>query len=63
MTVATTSAVRRGLTIAVRAVTTTSERRAAVFDIKWIRDNPEAFDAGLKKRGISPGGDVKFAAS
>jgi len=33
-----------------------------VFDIKWIRDNPEAFDAGLKKRGIAPGGDVKFSA-
>ncbi len=33
-----------------------------MFDIKWIRDNPEAFDAGLKKRGISPGGDVKFAS-
>ena len=33
-----------------------------MFDIKWIRDNPEAFDAGLRKRGISPGGDVKFAS-
>jgi seryl-tRNA synthetase len=33
-----------------------------VFDIKWIRENPEAFDAGLKKRGVAPGGDVKFAA-
>jgi seryl-tRNA synthetase len=33
-----------------------------VFDIRWIRDNPQAFDAGLKKRGIEPGGDVKFAA-
>jgi seryl-tRNA synthetase len=33
-----------------------------VFDIKWIRDNPAAFDAGLKKRGIEPGGEVKFAA-
>jgi seryl-tRNA synthetase len=33
-----------------------------VFDIKWIRDNPDAFDAGLKKRGVAPGGDVKFAA-
>jgi seryl-tRNA synthetase len=32
-----------------------------VFDVKWIGDNPEAFDAGLKKRGIAPGGDVKFA--
>jgi seryl-tRNA synthetase len=32
-----------------------------VFDIRWIRDNPEAFDAGLAKRGIAPGGDVKFA--
>jgi seryl-tRNA synthetase len=33
-----------------------------VFDIRWIRNNPEAFDAGLAKRGISPGGDVAFAA-
>ena len=33
-----------------------------MFDIKWIRDNPETFDAGLAKRGISPGGDVKFAS-
>ncbi len=33
-----------------------------MFDIKWIRDNAEAFDAGLKRRGIAPGGDVKFAA-
>jgi len=24
-----------------------------VFDIKWIRENPEAFDAGLAKRGLS----------
>jgi seryl-tRNA synthetase len=23
-----------------------------VFDIKWIRDNAEAFDAGLKRRGL-----------
>jgi seryl-tRNA synthetase len=35
---------------------------AAVFDIKWIRDNPEAFDAGLQKRGVTPGGDVRFAS-
>jgi seryl-tRNA synthetase len=32
-----------------------------VFDIRWIRDNPEAFDVGLRKRGIASGGDVKFA--
>jgi len=25
-----------------------------VFDIKWIRDNAAAFDAGLKKRGLKP---------
>jgi seryl-tRNA synthetase len=25
-----------------------------VFDIKWIRENPEAFDEGLKKRGLEP---------
>jgi seryl-tRNA synthetase len=26
----------------------------AMHDIKTIRDNPEAFDAGLKRRGLSP---------
>ncbi len=25
-----------------------------MFDIKWIRDNADAFDAGLKKRGLAP---------
>jgi seryl-tRNA synthetase len=25
-----------------------------VFDIKWIRDNADAFDVGLKKRGLKP---------
>ncbi len=25
-----------------------------MFDIKWIRENPEAFDAGLARRGIEP---------
>jgi len=25
-----------------------------VFDMKWIRENPEAFDEGLKKRGLEP---------
>ncbi len=25
-----------------------------MFDIKWIRDNAKAFDAGLKKRGLAP---------
>ena len=25
-----------------------------MFDIKWIRDNPAAFDAGLEKRGLTP---------
>ncbi|MEO1206441.1 MAG: serine--tRNA ligase [Pseudomonadota bacterium] len=25
-----------------------------MFDIKWIRDHPEAFDAGLKRRGVAP---------
>ena len=32
-----------------------------MFDIKWIRDNPAAFDAGLEKRGIRRGGDVMFS--
>src|ERR1700704_3903956 len=25
-----------------------------MHDIKWIRDNPAAFDAGLKRRGLEP---------
>ncbi len=25
-----------------------------MFDIKWIRENPEAFDLGLSKRGLPP---------
>lgn len=25
-----------------------------MFDIKWIRENPEAFDNGLKRRGLEP---------
>jgi seryl-tRNA synthetase len=33
-----------------------------VFDIRWIRENAAAFDAGLKRRGIAPGGEVKFSA-
>jgi seryl-tRNA synthetase len=33
-----------------------------VFDIKWIRENPEAFDAGVRKRGLEPGKDVSSAA-
>jgi seryl-tRNA synthetase len=27
---------------------------AAMHDIKWIRDNPAAFDAALKRRGLAP---------
>ena len=25
-----------------------------MHDIRWIRDNPEAFDRGLKRRGLEP---------
>ncbi len=25
-----------------------------MFDIRWIRDNPEAFDAGMARRGLEP---------
>jgi seryl-tRNA synthetase len=25
-----------------------------MFDLKWIRENPQPFDAGLKKRGLEP---------
>jgi hypothetical protein len=24
----------------------------AMYDIKWIRENPEAFDRGLRRRGL-----------
>ena len=33
-----------------------------MFDIRWIRENPEAFDAGVGKRGLEPGKDVSSAA-
>jgi seryl-tRNA synthetase len=33
-----------------------------VFDIRWIRDNRALFDAGLRKRGLVPGGEVPGAA-
>ena len=29
-----------------------------MFDIRWIRENPEAFDAGLAKRGLAPLADA-----
>jgi seryl-tRNA synthetase len=25
-----------------------------MFDLRWIRDNPEIFDAGLRRRGVAP---------
>ena len=25
-----------------------------MYDIKWIRDNPEAFDKGRQRRGLEP---------
>ena len=25
-----------------------------MYDIKWIRENPNAFDRGLKRRGLQP---------
>src|ERR1700693_1847751 len=28
--------------------------KSAVHDIKWIRENPQAFDAALKRRGLEP---------
>jgi seryl-tRNA synthetase len=30
------------------------DRTSAMHDIKFIRDNPEAFDAGLQRRGLEP---------
>ena len=28
--------------------------KMAMHDIKWIRDNPDAFDAALNRRGLEP---------
>ena len=25
-----------------------------MHDLRWIRENPDAFDAGLKRRGLAP---------
>ena len=25
-----------------------------MFDVKWIRENPDAFDKGLESRGLEP---------
>jgi seryl-tRNA synthetase len=32
-----------------------------MFDIKWIRENPAAFDAGLARRGIAPAAERAIA--
>src|SRR5436305_6648212 len=37
-----------------RAFTATIQEWPAIHDIKSIRDNPAAFDAGLKRRGLAP---------
>src|SRR5215813_1570233 len=37
-----------------RAFTGSIQELPAMHDIKAIRDNPQAFDAGLKRRGLSP---------
>ena len=32
-----------------------------MYDVKWIRDNPEAFDDGLRRRGLAPSSDTILA--
>ena len=32
-----------------------------MFDIKWIRENPDAFDAGLARRGLPPAAEELIA--
>ena len=32
-----------------------------MYDLKWIRDNPADFDAGLDKRGVEPHADKVLA--
>src|SRR4029078_1240807 len=29
-------------------------RSPAMYDIKWIREHPDAFDRGLRRRGLDP---------
>ncbi len=29
-----------------------------MFDVKWIRENPEAFDTGLARRGVDPQSEI-----
>jgi seryl-tRNA synthetase len=41
------------VSFAKRANPPSLQETAAMFDIKWIRDNPTAFDAGLKARNIT----------
>ena len=33
----------------------------AMHDIRWIRDNKDAFDRGLKRRGLAPEADKLLA--
>ena len=28
--------------------------KGSMFDLKWIRENPEAFDSGMARRGVAP---------
>jgi seryl-tRNA synthetase len=32
-----------------------------MYDIKWIRENPQVFDRGLKRRGFEPGDQQSFS--
>lgn len=32
-----------------------------MFDIKWVRENPETFDAGLARRGLAPQSEALIA--
>lgn len=39
----------------------TQTKGASMFDIKWIRDHPDAFDAGLARRGLASASEQLIA--
>ena len=52
-----TNPIRRGASSVKRSAAEASSRTtgtSAMYDIRWIRENAEAFDRGLRNRGAEP---------
>jgi seryl-tRNA synthetase len=39
------------------SVPSTADSSLAMFDLKWIRESPDAFDSALRRRGLEPQAD------